>query len=377
MKILFYFSHPAQFHFSKVAIEELRNRKHVVDLIAKTKDVLTQLLDEKGWKYINIQNKVRKQTRFAILSSLLKRDVKLFQICRKNKYDLLIGTDASIAHIGYILNIPTITILEDDYRVIKSLAKLTFPFTKHILVPNVCDVGDWGNKKIGYDGYMKLAYLHPNVFSGKNYFKDKSTKIPYYLIRLSNLHAHHDFGIKGISYNQLDYLISQLEKKGHVFLSSEKKLPHKYLKYKLDIPASRIHHFLSETDLLICDSQSMAVEAAMLGTPNVRISSFSGKISVLEELENVYELTYGFSPEDIILAFKKIDQLLKFPNLKQDFMYRRNKMLEEKIDVSQFLIWFIENYPHSAKHLSEFPNYQKQFISAVKQNRPPVPAYLE
>ncbi len=58
-----------------------------------------------------------------------------------------------------------------------------------------------------------------------------------------------------------------------------------------------MHHVLSFASLLICDSQSMSVEAAMLGVPSLRYSSFSGRISVLEELEHQYGLTYGINPE--------------------------------------------------------------------------------
>lgn len=367
MRILFYFSHPAQFHFSKNAIEELKRKNNVVDLVAKTKDVLTTLLDQKGWSYINIQTKERKHTKLAIVVSLFKRDVKLFKLCRQNKYDLIIGTDASLAHVGFLLKIPVITILEDDYPVIKTLARLTYPFTTHILTPNVCNVGKWERKKIGYDGYMKLAYLHPVRFSVDNKNLAKQFYRPYYLIRLSDLHAHHDFGIKGISEKYLDIIIAKLRMKGRVFISSENHLPYKYQKYALKIIASEMHYILSNAEMLICDCQSMAVEAAVLGTPSIRISSFSGRISVLEELEMKYQLTYGFKPENIKQALSKIDQMLMFPGLKNIFINRRNKMLNEKIDVSAFLIWFLENYPQSLEQISESPTYQNRFISGVKQ----------
>jgi len=40
--------------------------------------------------------------------------------------------------------------------------------------------------------------------------------------------------------------------------------------------------------------------------------------------------------------------LLAKPNLKQEWQRRRERMLADKIDVTAFLIWFIENYPDSA-----------------------------
>ena len=103
--------------------------------------------------------------------------------------------------------------------------------------------------------------------------------------------------------------------------------------------------------LYIGDSQSMANEAAMLGTPSLRFNDFVGakKIGVMEELEHVYGLTYGISSHEPEKLYAKIEELLAMPNLREEFQKRRQKMLSEKIDVTAFLTWFIENYPSSAE----------------------------
>jgi len=36
-------------------------------------------------------------------------------------------------------------------------------------------------------------------------------------------------------------------------------------------------------------------------------------------------------------------------------------MLADKIDVTAFFVWFIENYPDSAKIMKENPDYQYKF----------------
>jgi hypothetical protein len=36
-------------------------------------------------------------------------------------------------------------------------------------------------------------------------------------------------------------------------------------------------------------------------------------------------------------------------------------MLKEKIDVTAFLVWFIENYPESVRIMREDPDYQEKF----------------
>ncbi len=361
MKILVFLSHPAQYLFYKNIIIKLKQHGHTVFVLIKTKDVLAELLAKDDCAYYNILPKERGQSKFHILFSMFQRDVKLFNFVRKNKVSLMLGTDASVAQIAKLMGIPSITTLEDDYSVIKSLAQLTYPFSSVILVPNVCDVGKWTKKKIGYDGYMKLAYLRPNWFTPdiKKVKLDHSK--PYFLIRLSGLKAHHDFGIKGISDPLLDEIINRLKKFGDVYISAENEMPASYAKYILNIPVSDIHHYLYYANMLICDSQSMAVEASILGTPSIRISSFSGKISVLEELEHKYQLTYGVHPDNENLILQKLNSLLAEKNIKEIFLSRRDKMLNDKIDVTEFMVWFIENYPASAEIMKANPDYQQRF----------------
>ena len=59
--------------------------------------------------------------------------------------------------------------------------------------------------------------------------------------------------------------------------------------------------------------------------------------------------------------FGKIEELLNTPNLKEEWQYRRQRMLQDKIDVTAFMVWFIENYPDSVKIMKENPNYQYNF----------------
>ncbi len=113
--------------------------------------------------------------------------------------------------------------------------------------------------------------------------------------------------------------------------------------------------------MLIGDSQTMTSEAAVLGTSSIRCNSFVGRISYLEEEEHKYHLTYGFLPEQSEAMFEKIDELLSMPNLKEEWQLRRQSMLQDKIDVTAFFVWFIENYPESAKIMKKNPDYQYNF----------------
>jgi predicted glycosyltransferase len=363
MKILFYFGHPAQYLFLRKSIKSLLNNGNTVKILIKSKDVLEDLLLQDNLRYTNILPQERGNSKIAIAFSLLKRNIAILPIMLKFKPNLMIGTDATIAQLGWLFNVNRITITEDDYDVIKTLGNLSYPFTQTILCPSACPVGKWNYKKIGYAGYMKLGYLHPNVFKRENKVLDKyNLKKKYTIIRLAKLTAHHDFGIKGIDESFLDEIISVFEKHSiTIFISAEGNISKKYQKYLFTINPNDMHQILANAEFLICDSQSMTMEASMLGVPSIRFSSFAGRISVLEELEHKYELTFGVNPNNPQKLIKKLEELLSNNNLSEIFQGRRKKMLKDKIDVTAFLIWFIENYPVSSLTMRKKIDYQYKF----------------
>ncbi len=348
-----YLGHPAQFHFFKNIVTQLVKDGHEVKILIKTKDVLENLVKLNNFEYENIQSVPRKNNKFSILMASLARTWSVMKIAIKFKADILIGGDVSIAHTGFLLRRTAITVSEDDYEVIEELAKLVYPFTSAIVTPAVCKVGKWDFKKVSYQGYMKLAYLHPNRFTPEREIVEKYIQVEKYcLIRLAQLTAHHDVGIKGLTVELVKQVIQIAERKGYtVFISSEAHLDESLLSYQLKINQNDIHHLMAFASLLISDSQSMSVESAMLGVPSIRFSDFAGRISVLEELENVYQLTFGVKTKQHDQLILLVNELLSNDNLTALFQQRRQKMLADKIDVTAFFVWFVENYPKSREEV--------------------------
>jgi len=66
------------------------------------------------------------------------------------------------------------------------------------------------------------------------------------------------------------------------------------------LPVEAIHDLLAFADCYVGDSQTMATEAALLGTPAVRTSAFVGDddMSNFRELETEYGLLQSFADED-------------------------------------------------------------------------------
>lgn len=346
MKLLFYMGHPAHYHLFKNIIKTLDQRGHETHILIKKKDILEDLLKLSGMNYINILPEGRKSSKLGLLVGMIKRDVRIFNYVKNRSFDVLIGTSVELPHIGSLLKIPSINVNEDDASVVPYYAKLSYPFSSVILSPVSCDNGKWNDKSFKYKGYHELAYLHPDHFVPEKDVVEKyfSVDRPYFIIRLADLTAHHDTGIKGIDSYTVETMIHQLSPFGRVYISSEKPLEPLFEPYRIPIKPIDIHHVLAFADIYIGDSQTMAAEAAVLGTPFIRINGFVGKIGYLNELENKYQLGYGIHPKTIMMVFDLLASLLSTKDLKAKFTERRNQMLGHKIDVTEFMVGFIETF---------------------------------
>ncbi|MBN2395601.1 MAG: DUF354 domain-containing protein [Candidatus Atribacteria bacterium] len=361
MKLLFDLNHPAHFHLFRFVIDDLASSNTII-ITAKEKDVLLSLLRRNGFMPIILQAEKRRAGLFFSAIGILKRDLKLFHIVLREQPDILIGTSISITHVGKLLKIPSLYFGEDGYKAVPLSYRFGYPFATNIISPKCVDVGKYNFKKIEYSGYHELSYLAPETFAPSEAIINKyglAIDKPYFLLRFSALQAHHDTGKKGIDLGFALKIIKKLERHGRVLVSSEKILPQEINVYRLSINPEDIHHVMAFSRLLIGDSQTMAIESAVLGVPSIRYSSFAGQLMVLEELEHEYGLTFGFLPGYDDLLLQKIDELLKINKIA--IAQAHTKMLSDKIDVRKFFGWLIKNYPESLRIIKENPSYQDDF----------------
>ncbi len=80
----------------------------------------------------------------------------------------------------------------------------------------------------------------------------------------------------------------------------------------------------------------MAAEAAILGVPAIRCSSFVGRLAYLEELEHRYELIESFLPADAPRLLQRIGELRPSAELAHTWGERRATMLADKIDLTSW-----------------------------------------
>jgi predicted glycosyltransferase len=360
---LFHLGHPAHFQLFKNLIKSLTLHGHKVSIVIKKKDILESLLQKEGLEFVNLLPKGRGNSMLGIFMGMIKTDLNLLKFCRKNRPHLMIGTSYAISHVGKLLSISTVNVNEDDCYAVPFYAKFSYPWASVILSPATCNNGKWEHKSIKYAGYHELAYLHPNRFKADKAVASSYVDIskPYFLIRFASFKAHHDKGIKGITDKIAFQLLQLLNAVGNIYITSERPLPHEFEKYRLRINPLDVHHVMSFATLYIGDSQTMAAEAGVLGIPFVRFTDFVGRLGYLNELEQFYKLGFGFKTFQQKEMLKKVEDLLSNKQLHEEWKNKRFNMLNDKIDVTAFLLWFIENYPESEHIMREDPDYQYRF----------------
>lgn len=354
MRILFNIAHPAQVHLFKNVIWNLEKEGHECKITVINKDVSLRLLDAYGFNYKVIGN-----SRYGLFSKALELiaiESRLYKISKVFKPDILVGGsgNAYSAHVGKIIRRPSIIIEDSERGGIEH-------FLTDAFATVICTTSSFkkklGTKQIIFNGYKELAYLHPNYFHPTEVVLNElglTKGDNFVVLRFVEWNADHDIGHHGIQ-NKIEF-VEELGKYGRVLITSEGKLDPALEKYKVTISPEKLHDLLYYAQMLVGDSQTMTTEAAILGVPAIRCNSFVGNndMSNFLELEQKYNLIFNYSDSEE--ALKKAIEIIKKPKFKEEWKKKRGRLLNEKIDVTTFITWFITNYPKSFKIMKENPN---------------------
>jgi uncharacterized protein len=353
--MLFDIVHPAHVHFFKHMLTGLQQRGHQTRIVAREKDVTTALLDRLGFEYETV-GRSGKKSLFGMGGELLRRDLVLARVARSFKPDVIVTRNPAGAQTGRLLGIPSIFDTDDG-----KAAGIHFwsaaPFAHVITTPD-CTDEDYGHRHVKYPGYKQTAYLHPNHFKPDASVLQALGVAPgerYFIVRFVAMVASHDLGEGGLPAAAKRALIDKLRARGRVFLSSEDQLPDELLPMKFPLPPDRLHDALAFADLLVGDSQTVAAEAAVLGTPSLRVSSWTGRLAYLTELEKRYGLTFAYHPKKADELMAHVDRWLAEPSLRQSLASQHQRLLADKVDMADWFVKFLEagaplpTYPRSGQ----------------------------
>ncbi|MBN2419476.1 MAG: DUF354 domain-containing protein [Deltaproteobacteria bacterium] len=331
--VLITVNHPAHVHLLKNFISDLRSNNISYLIVARDKDVTLKLLKHLELDYI-LAPRPRLKVGYRV-EELFSRAILLNRLHREFRFRIAIGSDTSIAHVA---GLPSFIIAEDDDDYTRLFGYITYPFTYRIINPINLRHSRWQNKRIFHKSYHELAYLHPDNFSPELSVLQKYglQERKYIVVRFSALGAYHDAHAKGITFS----LWSKIKKllKDYIIIESIEKESNNM------IDPWDMHHILASAKMIIGDSQTMTIEGAVLGVPSFRINTFVGKSSILQELEEKYQLAIGILPHEERSILDKINELLTSKDIEEIWKCRRQRLLVDKVDFNQWLIRFFSKY---------------------------------
>lgn len=256
---------------------------------------------------------------------------------RRHRVDLWVTKYGAANLAARLAGRTSLSFNDDDADVVPLVAWTSYPFAQLVFAPAATRMGRWNAKTIRYTGYHELFYLHPNRFQPDPGIRRElglADGDRFALVRLSALQAHHDRHVSGMGADLLRgvlRLAAAHDPPIRVFVSSEKSIDAEFESHRFPIAPHRMHHALALAEFIVGDSQTMAAEAAVLGTPAFRINSFVGRIAYLADLEH-FGLAFGYRPGEEHRLLSELASWLARGDRQHEFRQRRAHLLAERVD---------------------------------------------
>jgi predicted glycosyltransferase len=350
-RIIFDVGHPAQVYQFKEIYRILDQKGWECLFVAKDKEITKYLLETFNLKHIILSK--NKKGIVNKIKNIPLDDYRFFKIVKSFNPDFILNRfSIHSGHISWILGIPNLGFSDTEHA--DKLHKLTLPFINYKFT-GISYYKDLGKNHFRYNGNIELFYLHNSIFvdSCNPYDLLKINKNQKYcIVRFVSWEAHHDVGVKKMSTSEKIKLISELDKKYKVFISAEGQLPGELENYKLQTQPEHMHTLLKYASLYIGEGGTMASEAACLDTPVIYTNNLP-LMGYLKEEEKFGLLHHKTSFNDIM---ESLD--VAVDTTKRDF----KGFISDKISGTAYIVWFIENFPESAKIIKQNPEYQNRFL---------------
>lgn len=336
MKIIIDINHPAHVHFFKNLYFELVKGGHEVIVTSTTKEISEVLLNKYSIPFVNLGT--YRKGLFNKFIDFLFIGLKFTVFCLKFKPDYILSI-SSARPFGTLVSKAKFFVFTDTEHAKEQIA-LFKPFATKIYTPD-CFLDDLGPKQIRYSGYHELAYLHPNRFTpNPEVLKEigLTENDKFFVIRFVSWEASHDIGHKGLSIEDKRKLINFLKPHGKIIISAEKELPAEFEECRMNICPTKMHDLLYYATMYLGEGGTMASEAACVGTYSILINPL--KAGTFENIKNKYQLMAQIYDIDEILSHLNSIDLNEIKNQAKE---KSKQLLNDKIDVTDFLINLIKN----------------------------------
>jgi len=340
MRILVDITHPAYVHFFRHAIDRWQQSGVDILITSRKKDVTTDLLDEFGFEHHCLSTAGKGL--HGLTRELILRNWKIARLMDTFKPNVVTACAGPFLIYGGIRHgVPRVVFYDTEHDHLNNA--LVYPTATVVATPRSFDSYE-ARKHIRYAGYHATAYTHPNVFTPDADIVQAEGYEPgeYIIVRLVNWAASHDIGDHGVQ--DLRQVVKTLQAYGQVILSSEIDLPDDLATLQFRGQRRNMLHLQAHAKLFFGESATMASECVMLGVPSVFVST--SQRGYINEQEAHYDMVYAFYDRDNgqFQALAKAIELLEDPTTSQKWRRKHARMLDELIDVTEFIVDTVESY---------------------------------
>lgn len=356
MKILIDIGHPAHVHLFRNFALRMQSGGHTVHFTTRSKEFETELLRQAKLPFTNIGPHYR--SKLGKVIGLLLYNLKLLAVSIRFRPDLFMSHGSLYTLLSSSLLRRPAIVLEDTGN--SEQVSIYKPFASVIITPSSLPFR-YGKKQVCYDGYHEMAYLHPSYFKPDISVTGELGILPnekYFIVRFVSWEATHDMKETGLTAAHKRELIRTLSANGKMFISSEAPLPPEFESYRFPLDPGKMHHALAFATLYIGEGLTMAAEAAILGTRAICINKPHPVYSSMTDNYNL--ISFCSSGEDLN---SMVNDILKEKDLKNNARIRSGRLLGEKVDLTAFLVWFVDNYPESRTLVRSLSGIMESFIS--------------
>lgn len=345
MNILIDIGHPGHVHLLHGVAEELKQHGHKLFYSVRNIPIAKRLMEHYGMMpYLDLGNK--KDSLLGKVQTILHQDFQIAQFVRKNHIDIGLSSGLVLSHVSKLSHMKSYVFDDDDDLVEPLSVKFEHPMSDIVFTPDC--IQRKTKHAVYYAGTHELAYLHPKRFSPDPSVLQHAgiqEGERFFIMRFVALKGHHDIGQAGLTLEQKRMLVNLLAKHGRVIITSERAIEPEFEAYRLPVPPEEIHSLMAYSAMFLGDSQTMTSEAAVLGVPALKCNTFAGRLSVPNMLEKKYGLCYAYQPTQFNEMYHHIEQLLTQDpeQLKSEWQSKRQRMLNEMIDPTEFFVNYIES----------------------------------
>ncbi|MBN2355870.1 DUF354 domain-containing protein [candidate division KSB1 bacterium] len=348
--------HPAEVHHYRCFYRELRSMGWRCLFVARDKDVTLSLLRSHHLPYVTLAS-----NRGGILSKIVQLPFIFYRFYRiVRRLRPFMAVSAASLHCSWVcrlLGIPHIAFIDTEYR--PMIDPFSLPLIDVKVTPH-CYYRRLGRNHFRYVGNHESAYLHPRRFNPDAAVLSElglSTKESFVMVRFVAWKASHDAGQPRMSDAERAALVRGIAEHKKVFIVSETASMPEWRPFIFPLSPDRALHALAFADIYIGEGTTMAAEAAVLGVPAVLLNSLRVGYCLEAEKHGMLFRYNGFSPQ----AKLKIEELLSLDHPRSAFEEKHRAFMSDKIDVTSFMTWFVDHYPHSRRELEKEPDYALRF----------------